>query len=279
MKALSFGEILFDVIGDTEHLGGAPFNLAAHLSRLGNEASIVSAVGRDERGDKIMAEIKRLGVGESYMQTNEFPTGYVQVEIDEAGKPTYTIHENVAYDNICDINLDNEFNCFCFGTLTQRNQVSRDSLYKILENTKIKQVFYDVNLRQNYYSLELIEASLQYATIVKLNDEEVLVLSQLLFQEDLSEANFVKKIIDKYNLQIVIVTRGGEGCAVYSQDEKVEVPGIKIIIKDTVGAGDAFSAGFLHKYFETGNLGESAKFANELGAYVASRAGAIPEDD
>lgn len=279
MKALSFGEILWDVIGDIEHLGGASFNLAAHLSRLGNETAIVSAVGVDARGDKIKAEIKRLGVNDEYMQTNEFPTGYVQVELDKLGKPTYTIHENVAYDNISQINSNEDFDCFCFGTLAQRNQGSRDSLYQFLENSKIKHVFYDVNLRQNYYSRDLIEKSLQFATIVKLNDEEVIELSKLLFQENLSEDDFAKKIIEKFDLEIVIVTRGGDGCAVYSSGEKVEVPGIKIVIKDTVGAGDAFSAGFLHRYFQTNDLKLSAQFANELGAYVASRAGAIPEDD
>jgi len=279
MKVLSFGEILFDVIGDTEHLGGASFNLAAHLSKLNNDVWIMSAVGRDIRGQKIKQAAEKLGVKGDYLQENDNPTGYVQVEIDELGKPTYTIHEDVAWDNIGEIDPKDDFDCFCFGSLVQRNQVSQNSLFQVLDNIKFNQVFFDVNLRQNYYSQAVVEKSLQYASIVKLNDEEVIVLSKLLFQEDLNEADFVKKIIDEFDLQIVIVTRGGEGCAVYSNNEKVEVPGIKIIIKDTVGAGDAFSAGFLHKYFETNDLKLSAEFANELGAYVASRAGAIPEDD
>lgn len=277
MKSISFGEILFDVIGNTEHLGGAPFNLTAHLAKLGNQSWIISAVGQDARGEKIKAEAKKLGVHDDFLQTNKFPTGYVQVEIDIQGKPTYEIHENVAYDNIEAVMPEENFDCFCFGTLAQRNSVSRQALRETLNNTETEEVFYDVNLRQNYYSREIIEESLRFCTIIKLNDEEVVVLSKLLFDSDLGEAEFAKMIQKKYNIKIVIITRGSKGCAVFAEDDMVEVQGIKVEVKDTVGAGDAFSAGFLHKYFGTKNIKESAEFANELGAYVASKSGAIPE--
>lgn len=277
MKAISFGEILFDVIGDNEHLGGAPFNLAAHLSKLGNDAWIVSAVGRDDRGLRIKQAAEILGVKTDYLQENDFPTGYVQVMIDEAGKPTYTIHEGVAYDNINKIDSDDQYDCFCFGTLAQRSQISQTALFSTLEKLQAAHVFYDVNLRQNYYNREIIEKSLNYASIVKLNDEEVAELASLLFEEKLSEQDFCKRLMEKYDLKIVIVTRGSAGCAVYSGEKIIEVSGVKVNVADTVGAGDAFSAAFLHKFFETGDLELSAMFANELGAYVASRAGAIPE--
>lgn len=277
MKAISFGEILFDVIGNTEHLGGAPFNLAAHLSKLGNEAWIISAVGRDDRGERIKAAAQNLGVKTDYLQENDLPTGYVQVEIDEAGKPTYTIHENVAYDNIEQIEAQDRYDCFCFGTLAQRHPVSHQALFSTLEKLKAEHVFYDVNLRQHYFNKEAIEKSLHFATIVKLNDEEVVALSELLFGEVFSEKEFCARIINKFDLKIIIVTRGSEGCAVYAGEKIIEVPGIKVQVADTVGAGDAFSAAFLHRFFETGDLEASAMFANELGAYVASRAGAIPE--
>jgi fructokinase len=276
MKAISFGEILFDVIGDVEHLGGAPFNLAAHLAKLGDESWIISAVGADARGEKIKAEAKKLGVHDDFLQTNKYPTGYVEVEIDAAGKPTYEIHENVAWDNIEAVMFKETFDCFCLGTLAQRSLISRNALKQILENLETEEVFYDVNLRQNYFSREIIEASLSFSTIIKLNDEEAVVLSKLLFNEERDEASFTKKIQEEYNVKIVIITRGSKGCVVFAEDDTAEIPGIKIEVKDTVGAGDAFSAGFLHKYFETRNIKESAEFANKLGAYVASKSGAIP---
>lgn len=278
MKALSFGEILWDVIGDNEYLGGTVLNLSSHLSKLGNDSWIVSSVGKDVRGERALTAIKRFGVNLDYVEiTEQYPTGHVSVTLNDSGQPTYNIHENVAWDNIS-LNIPSgEFDVFCFGTLAQRNQVSQNSLYQVLNKIKVNHVFFDVNLRQSYFSKEIVEKSLQFATIVKLNDEEVIELSKLLFQENLNEDDFAKKIIENFDLEIVIVTRGGEGCAVYSSGEKVEVPGIKIVIKDTVGAGDAFSAGFLHRYFQTNDLKLSAQFANELGAYVASRAGAIPD--
>jgi fructokinase len=277
MNIISFGEILFDVIGEVEHLGGAPFNLAAHLSKLGVSSSIISAVGIDERGERIKQAVKELGVDIKYLQENNFPTGYVEVELDNEGKPTYTIHENVAYDNINPIEVEEKFDCFCFGTLSQRNLVSKNSLFNILEKINPEHIFYDVNLRKKYYSQDIIEKSLEHSTIVKLNDEEEEELSELLFNEKLLEAEFAKRLLEKFDLKIVIITRGGEGCAVYTDKEVVEVPGVNVKIADTVGAGDAFSAGFLHKYLETGDIENSAIFANKLGAYVASRAGAIPK--
>ena len=277
MKAISFGEILFDVIGDSEHLGGAPFNLAAHLSKLGNDTWIISAIGRDDRGARIRQAAEVLGVKTDYLQENDFPTGYVQVLIDDQGKPTYTIHEGVAYDNIEKIDTTDLYDCFCFGTLAQRSPISQTALFSTLEKLRSEHVFYDVNLRQKYYNREIIEKSLNYASIVKLNDEEVEELSNLLFDKKLSEQDFCKRLAADFDLKIVIVTRGSEGCAVYSGDKIIEVPGVKVNVADTVGAGDAFSAAFLHKFFETGDLELSAMFANELGAYVASRAGAIPE--
>jgi fructokinase len=279
MKSLSFGEILWDIIRDQECLGGASLNLAAHLAKLGNDSWVVSAVGDDPRGQKIIEKSKEAGVKSELIQISKnFPTGYVTVDLNETGQPTFEIHENVAYDNIKNVVLpENNFELFCFGTLVQRNKISRDSLFDLIKKIKPRHIFYDVNLRQNYFSKEIIKNSLNRASIVKLNDDEVKILSPLLFNKNLEEKDFAEKIIDTYGLKIAIITRGANGGLVVENNNSIEFPGIKVEVSDTVGAGDAFSAGFLHEYFKTNNLEKSAIFANKLGSFVASQQGAIPE--
>jgi len=284
MKALSFGEVVWDVFDDAEHLGGAPFNLAAHLAQLGCESSIITSVGDDERGRKILDEIRRLGVDESFVSIDPaHPTGTVEVALTDDGLPSYTIHENVAWDFI---EAGEEmlaklrsihFDVFCFGTLAQRSRVSRESLHRILQLRCARHVFCDINLRADYHNREIISKSLDYSTIVKLNDEEVRTLSQLLYGHDLSDIEFAEYLISDFNVDIVCVTRGAEGSGLYHVGGWEDVPGEKVEVADTVGAGDAFSAAFLKRFCEGATPGESAAFANRIGAFVASRRGAIPE--
>jgi fructokinase len=282
MKCIAFGEVLWDVIDGEEHLGGAPLNLLAHASIMGAESFLVSAVGKDERGERIEKKMEDLGVKKELLQKNEFPTGWVDVVLSEDGQPEYTIHENVAFDNIeytsalKQVLQDMNFDIFCFGTLAQRSDVSRATLEEIFAHISAKEVFYDVNLRQSYYSKEIVEASLKHATIIKLNDHEVEVLSELLFDEKMDDSEFSKKLIVDFDIHIVVVTKGKRGCSVYSDQEAVHVDGVEVVPADTVGAGDAFSAGFLNTYIRTGDIHQSAEFANKVGAYVTSQHGAIP---
>jgi len=286
MKAVSFGEVLWDIIEGKEYLGGAPFNLAAHLSKLGCSVSMISRVGNDRRGKKVIQKMKALGVESSFVQVDtRYPTGTVDVKLSKDGKPTFTINENVSYDfiepqkNLLEKMKEESFDAFCFGTLAQRNEISRKTLYLLLEIVKSRYFFYDVNLRQLFYSKEIVVKSLSFSDIVKLNNEESILLSRLLFKRELKEEEFAKNVCSNFQVRIVCITRGENGCAIFYEGRFREIPGIKVKVIDTVGAGDAFSAGFLFKFCTGKDPFESAIFANRIGAFVASRRGAIPEYD
>lgn len=286
MKALSYGEVLFDVIGGKEYLGGAPFNLAAHLARCGVETGFISRVGDDDRGRRIMGAMDGLSLSHDWLQVDpEHHTGVVEVEVDDRGQPSYTILEGVAWDYISepqrsDPSLQEQrWDVFCFGTLVQRHEVSRHTLCSILEQAPAGEIFYDVNLRQDYYQKDWIEKSLGYSTMVKLNDDEAGELSSLLMGEPLELQEFAARLADCWQLKVVLITLGAKGCVIWCDGEFSRIPGIQVEIADTVGAGDAFSAAFLHRFLAGSPAGEAGGAANRLGAYVASKPGAIPEYD
>jgi len=283
MKALSFGEVLWDVIDNVEHLGGAPFNLAAHLAQLGCESYAITRIGDDKRGRKISEEAARLGLKNDFIQIDpSHPTSWVDVELTGEGVPSYIIHENVAWDFIrateemMEKLRGRHFDVFCFGTLSQRSSASRQSLYRLLDVQCARNVFCDINLRQDYYSHEIISKSLDYANIVKLNDEEVEQLSLMLFRRNLLDYDFAGLLQARYDVETVCITRGANGSTIYHPKGVEETPGIEVEVADTVGAGDAYGAGFLKKFCEGAPMSEGASFANQIGAFVASQSGAIP---
>lgn len=285
MKFLSCGEVLWDVINGVEHLGGAPLNFGAHVSLMGVKSYLVSALGQDERGDRMLERINSLNIDTTYMQrTDKYPTGWVDVALAGEGIPTFTIHENVAWDHIQYTDElkafieKNIFDVFCFGVLPQRNQESRDTLYKILDTIRAKEIFVDVNMRQDYFSKEILEESFRYASVIKMNEDEVVMIHNLLYSGNFDENIFAQKILQDFNVKIILSTKGPDGAILYTKDDTIQVLGIPISVADTVGAGDSFSAGFLIKYLQTGNLQESAEFANKVGAYVASQSGGVPEN-
>ena len=284
MKAISFGEILWDIIENKAHIGGAPFNLTAHLAKMGMKSYIISALGDDELGHQAMDNVNLFKMNDSFISTlNNHPTGTVDVELTGAGIPTYIIHEDTAWDNIIlskeQFNelSNNNWDVFCFGTLAQRTESNRKLLFEILESITAKHIFYDVNLRQEYYHKEWIEASLTKTTILKVNDEEAVFLSEQLFGKTLTEKQFAIELSKKYSIDLVCITRGGEGVAVYHNGQFDEIPSVKIKVADTVGAGDSFSAGFLFAYLSGKNPEKSAEFAVKVGGFVASSYGAIPK--
>lgn len=282
MDVLCFGEILFDRIEGEAFLGGAPMNFAAHSAKLGARSFILSRVGEDELGERAVREAEKLGVETKFIQTDkDLPTGTVDVQLDQ-GSPAYVIHEDVAFDRI---NLEEfiihytvaEFDFIYFGTLAQRDEVSRSTLWQLTEDIEFPEVFFDVNLRQDYYTPEIIHVSLHKATIFKLNDEEAEVLSEMLFGRQMTLREFCDAVAADFMLRIIIVTRGGEGCLVWQDGEVQEVPGVDTKVNDTVGAGDAFSAAFMYFYLKSGNARKAAEKANHLGAFVAGARGAVPE--
>ena len=281
MKVLAFGEVLFDVIEGTPFLGGAPLNFAAHLARFGVDSHILSRVGKDNLGDEALGIIEQLGVSTEFIQKDPVhPTGTVEVLLNN-GQPDYTIFENVAYDFIAPVDIKkvapNGFDVLYFGTLAQRNIQSKDTLAKLVEENYFRHVFYDVNLRKGFYSKKILHDSLRRCTILKLNDEEVIVLGEMFFQQKLSMENFAFRVAEAFGIKIIVITAGADGCLVYNDGELSFVNGYPAKVVDTVGAGDSFSAAFLYRFFVNGDPVQAADIANQLGAFVASSRGPIPD--
>jgi fructokinase len=278
MKVLSFGEILFDIIEGEKYIGGAPLNFAAHAGKCGAQVSVVSKVGKDELGELALENVAKLGVRADYIGVDaNHPTGTVKVSLQN-GQPSYLINEPVAYDFIvCDTNEELSFDVFYFGTLAQRNECSRASLYSLLAELDVKHVFYDVNLRQHFYSEEILRGSFGFCNILKLNNEEVITISKLLYGEKLTIASFMEKISEEFAIPLIVVTAGALGCHVFDHGKISFVKGYSVKVADTVGAGDAFSAAFVYHYINHHNSLKAADIANQLGAFVASCNGPIPE--
>lgn len=282
MKVLIFGEILWDIIEGKKHLGGAPLNFAAHTFQCGQESGIISSLGRDDLGNEALHLVKSLNVNTDLVQrTDKYNTGTVIVTLDK-GQPDYDIITGVAFDFINAEKLNSEFinqyDAFYFGSLIQRNKESQQALYEILENFKFDKIFYDVNLRKDCYSKDIIEKSLSFCTMLKVNDEEVTVISDLLYDQHLDFESFSNKVIKNYpQIELVIITAGKEGCFVFFEGKLLVAPGIAVDVKDTVGAGDSFSAAFLCTYNKTNDPMKAATLANQVGAFVASSSGPIPK--
>ena len=284
MRVLSFGEILWDIIGGRAHIGGAPFNLAVHLAKMGLESTLISSVGKDDLGRKAVEEAEKRCVDSTFIRLHtDLPTGTVDVKLSEKGHPTYVIRENTAWDDITldqdliDTLVKTQWEVFCFGTLAQRTKTNREILNEILSRIHSREVFYDVNLRQNYYKKDWVEKSLSQTSIVKLNDDEALILSELLFHQVFEQKVFAEAISKEYDLSIVCITRGENGSAIYHDGRLDELPGIQVQVADTVGAGDSFSAGFLFSYLCGSSPYDAAEFAGMVGSFVASQSGAVPE--
>ncbi|HNX34166.1 MAG TPA: carbohydrate kinase [Kiritimatiellia bacterium] len=287
LDLVAFGEILWDVIDGETHIGGAPFNLAAHAVRCGLRAAVVSCVGDDNLGRAALAEMSRLGVDRRWTAVDLLhPTGTVSVKLD-GGQPTYTIHEGVAWDFIqtseeaLQTLAKERPRAFCFGTLAQRSDVSRNTLFRLLDQFAFTEVFYDVNLRQKFWSGAAVAAGLERATLVKVNDDEARVLGGLLFSGACTPEAFARAVVDRYPVRAVIVTLGADGCLVCERDKETaeRCSGIRVKVVDAVGAGDAFSAAFLSAWLKGAGAAEAALAGNRRGAWVASRRGAVPEED
>jgi fructokinase len=285
IKALTFGEALFDLIKGSAHLGGAPFNLAAHLAKLGAKPAVITAVGRDELGKILFSRAEKMGIDTSYILVDELrPTGTVTVKLQEEGIPVFTINEGVAWDAIApdekkfEALAGEDWDVFCFGTLAQRSEENRKTLKRLLSEIKADHFFYDVNLRTGFYTKEWILASLERCTILKMNDKEAAAVSFFIFSEVHSYKTLCRLLIEKYpEISVICITKGPNGAAVYQKGFYEEIKTIPVDVADTVGAGDAFSAGFLSTYLSGYSISKAASFACILGTYVASKPGSVPE--
>jgi fructokinase len=277
---VSFGEALWDLLPTGPVLGGAPLNFAYRVNSLGHPSIIVSRLGRDDFGQKARKQIVALGMSDSCLQWDStYPTGTVEIYFDKNKNPDYTIIENVAYDHIeFSANLESiveSADCLCFGTLAQRNNISRRTLQRLLAIFSGKFRLLDINLRKNCYSFESIDTSLDQANILKLNDEELAVLVELFGLQDNSTPGQAESLLKRADLEYCVVTLGERGAlAVSKEGQKIYIPGYRVNLVDPCGSGDGFAAGFVHSLLEDQPLREACRLGNALGAMVAQQEGA-----
>jgi fructokinase len=278
MHVASLGEILWDLIDGQELLGGATFNFSVQLSRLGHHLSFFSAVGDDERGRRAMETASRLGLPAEFIRiVKDAPTGTVSVVLDSLGQPSYEIHRPAAYDfaTLSPLAIDPDW-IYC-GTLSFTEPRMRGVLLDLIARYPQARRFYDINLRKNSYHAGLVMELLRLASVVKLNEEEVAHVEEMAGTSHESIETFCRDYASRFHWDAVCVTRGERGCAILRGGEYVKVTGIHVEVADTVGAGDAFAAAFLHGFDAGWPPAKIGDFANRLGALVASHPGALPD--
>ena len=279
---LGVGELLWDLLPTGPQLGGAPANVAFHVSQLGDKGTPCSRVGCDTRGEAAVAAVKDIGMSSSGIQRDpQKSTGTVDVTVDDKGQPTYTIHEGVAWDamEVTDtwLQLARRADAACFGSLAQRSRISQSTLYCMLNNLPKKALrVFDVNLRQDFYSATMLWQSLQLATIVKVNHEELPIVIRLLELPGDSLGTQGRVLLEKFALDLVCITRGGQGSVLLGRSEEDDHPGNPAEVTDAVGAGDAFSATLIHHRLRGASLRRINEAANYYAAWVTSHPGATP---
>ena len=277
---VGIGEILWDVFPTGKALGGAPANFAYHATRLGAEGWAISAIGNDELGQEIQDVVKQKNL-KNLIAVTDKPTGTVQVTLDDKGVPSYDITRDVAWDNIPFTpemkELAARTTAVCFGSLMQRNDVSRTTAMEFIKAMPADALkVFDINLRQHYYSKELITASLEISDILKINDEEIRVVADLFGLEG-TDQDACRQLIKDFSLKLVILTKGADGSEVITEDEVIVQKVGKVDVVDTVGAGDSFTAAFIVSYLNGESFETAQKKASETAAYVCAHKGAMPE--
>jgi fructokinase len=286
VRIVSVGEIIWDVIGENEYLGGAPLNFAAHARKLGHEVMLLSAVGDDARGRRALELLRKRGLSTELIQVlRHHETGVAEVDLDAEGKPTFRIVRPSAYDFVdlqrsdCRRIAQLQPHWIYFGTLYHMSAQALASTLKLLEAVPTARRFYDVNLREGHWSLATVEKLSSHASVVKLSDAEAEYLDAPLYAEGqgTSVEDFCRRWMAQYGCEVMCVTFGERGSAILKDSVYGEVPGFRVRVADTVGAGDAFSAAFLHGLEQGWDARRIGTFANAVGALVASRSGAIPD--
>ncbi len=277
---IGIGEALWDMLPEGKKLGGAPANFAFHAGQFGLESMAVSAIGLDPLGEEIAKELEEHGLP-FHLDRIDYPTGTVQVTLDSNGIPQYEIKEDVAWDNIPYTkelaDLAGRAQAVCFGSLAQRSPVSRETIGWFLDAVPedCLKVF-DINLRQSFYSKEIIEDSMRRCDILKINDEELEIVKEMFGLEDLPTEGLCRSIIDEYGLKILILTCGVNGSHVFSGDVSsfIETPRVKVA--DTVGAGDSFTGAFVASVLKGKTVREAHEAAVKVSAFVCTQSGAMP---
>ena len=283
LLVVGMGEALWDMLPEARKLGGAPANFAYHVSQFGLDSRVVSAVGDDELGNEILANFAEKQL-DCQIEKVAYPTGTVQVTLDEKGVPCYEIKEGVAWDNIPYTpaleNLAKQTHAVCFGSLAQRNAVSRETINRFIdqmpEDENVLKIF-DINLRQHFYSKELIEASLKKSNVLKINDEELVVVGEMFGFADIDFQDKCWILLAKYNLKMLILTCGTEGSYVFTPGEVSFLETPQVQVADTVGAGDSFTGAFVAAILSGKTVKDAHRLAVDVSAFVCTQNGAMPE--
>lgn len=279
MNILCFGEILWDVYPDKAVIGGAALNFAGHFQKHGGKAYMISAVGDDELGHEAIKVTESFGINTKYISVLKEQTGKCVVTLDSKGVPSYNLLNNVAYDYIGG-EVEDKFDALYFGTLALRNEHNRKSLEKLLESNNFSEIFCDVNIRAPFYSAETVTLCAKTATVIKISDEELPIVTKILLGEELPYKSAAEKLAEKYeNLRTIIITLGPKGAYVLNakKGEAFEMEAPKTKVLSTVGAGDSFSAAFMYKYMSGEEIMSALENAIKVSAFVVANLEAIPE--
>jgi fructokinase len=285
MNILGVGEVLWDVFPSQEHLGGAALNFCANVQRLGGRAILISGVGDDNRGHRAIEAMQALGLDTGCIQiVSGVPTGIAIVQSDENGEAEFHIPRPAAFDRIeadavvvCTASMTVDW--IYFGTLLQTEQSAEAQIAKLVRHFTDARSLYDVNLRKGHWKFDLVQRLSRLCNVLKLNLEEAKKLAELSGtpRVDFVLMEFCDQWSSAYSIDTICITLGSEGCLIYNNARMDQFEGFSVSVHDTVGAGDAFAAAFLHGYHLDWPVDKIARFANAAGAVVASRAGATPE--
>lgn len=278
--AVCFGEVLWDIFPTASRAGGAPFNVAYNLDKMGIEVQMISKVGNDKLGNELLNQIKNWNISTDFIQIdNEKPTGTVIANFDEHGEAHYDIVENVAWDHIKitqeQKDLIQNSEAFVFGSLIARNEVSKNTLLKLIELSKFR--VFDVNFRPPFIDFDLIKILLQKANLVKMNKAELRTIIEFLGEDYIDEDYSIRHIQKHFDLNEIVLTKGSKGARYFVGDKSYNFSAVSIEINDTVGSGDSFLAGFLSKRIQGKLPEEIMKQAVSLGAFITSKSGACPD--
>ena len=278
---VGLGEALWDCLPEGRKIGGAPANFAYHASQFGFDSYVVSAVGSDALGDETIETLRAKGL-KLQMPRVDYPTGQVQVTLAEDGVASYDIKEGSAWDNIPftpEIEaLAKRCSAVCFGSLAQRNAVTRNTIYRFLAAApKDSLRIFDINLRQNFYSKEIIQESLKLCNVMKINDEELVILGRMFGYPGVDVENKCWLILGKYNLDMLILTCGINGSYVFSKGAMTFLETPKVEVADTVGAGDSFTGSFVASILSGKSIAEAHLTGVKVSAYVCTQNGAMPD--
>lgn len=279
---IGIGEVLWDMLPAGKQLGGAPANFAYHVSQLGCHGMAVSAIGADALGQEIEQLLREKQLDFHGQQVSQ-PTGTVEVTLDAAGIPSYEIKTDVAWDHLPFTPelqaIARQTVAVCFGSLAQRSAVTRQTIHHFLQQMPDGEGIYkifDINLRQQFYTLDILTESLRLANVLKINDEELLTLCQLLGYEETHQQEQCQRLLREYGLELVILTCGTAGSAAFTSDKTSFIPTPQVCVADTVGAGDAFTAAFIAAILKGRDIAQAHQLAVEVSAYVCTQHGAMP---